>query len=268
MTLIIYDEHHCIQEEYDPAKPEKSVFLGKISIPNWVVSPRNMSDAHLCLLAFPSPDSAMAKHRQSVEIKRRIPRQARAAETAAAILEAAAQLLEAGGTAAFTTNAVAERAGVSIGTLYQYFADKNAIVLAVARQEIERALVEVGRALGGEVDPRPGGRVRAMVRAIVHAFHGRQRARRAVMQAVLSLGRAAELMAPVLAFIGRQAAEGGAGTLPADVAPTPLQIFVLSRAIMGVIQAAVLEGQPFFKSRAFEDELVRLILSYVSALRP
>jgi len=38
----------------------------------------------------------------------------------AAILEGAAQILEAGGLAAFTTNAVAERAGVSIGTLYQY----------------------------------------------------------------------------------------------------------------------------------------------------
>ena len=75
----------------------------------------------------------MAARRQALEMKRRIPRQARATETAAAILEGAAQILEAGGLAAFTTNAVAERAGVSIGTLYQYFADKNAILLR-ARQ--------------------------------------------------------------------------------------------------------------------------------------
>ena len=70
----------------------------------------------------------MAASRQAVGIKRRIPRQARAAETVAAIIEGAAQILEAGGLAAFTTNAVAERAGVSIGTLYQYFADKNALL--------------------------------------------------------------------------------------------------------------------------------------------
>ena len=50
----------------------------------------------------------MARNRQSSEIKRRIPRQQRANETIAAILEAAAQILEAGGLAAFTTNAVAD----------------------------------------------------------------------------------------------------------------------------------------------------------------
>ena len=50
----------------------------------------------------------MAKPRQPVEATRRIPRQQRAAETVAAILEGAAQILEAGGLAAFTTNAGAE----------------------------------------------------------------------------------------------------------------------------------------------------------------
>jgi AcrR family transcriptional regulator len=78
----------------------------------------------------------MATRRQPVETKRRTPRQTRSAETVASIVEAAAQILEKGGLAAFTTNAVAERAGVSIGTLYQYFADKNALVMALARGEM------------------------------------------------------------------------------------------------------------------------------------
>ena len=76
----------------------------------------------------------MAKHVQVTAIKRRIPRQSRAEETVAAILEGAAQVLEAGGLAGFTTNAVAERAGVSIGTLYQYFDDKAALLRAVAER--------------------------------------------------------------------------------------------------------------------------------------
>ena len=91
----------------------------------------------------------------------------------AAILEGAAQVLEAGGLAAFTTNAVAERAGVSIGTLYQYFADKNALIQALAQRELQAALVRVRAALLGEIDPSPEGRVRAMVRAIVTAFRHR-----------------------------------------------------------------------------------------------
>src|SRR5688572_9432782 len=63
--------------------------------------------------------TTMPARRQAAETKRRIPRQARATETAETILEGAAQILEANGLAGFTTNVVAERAGVSIGTLYQ-----------------------------------------------------------------------------------------------------------------------------------------------------
>src|SRR6195256_6764589 len=95
----------------------------------------------------------MAKAKQAIEIKRRIPRQARAGETVSLILEATAQILEAGGLPAFTTNAVAERAGVSIGTLYQYFADKNAILIGLAKREMQASLLEIGRALQGEADP-------------------------------------------------------------------------------------------------------------------
>jgi AcrR family transcriptional regulator len=209
--------------------------------------------------------TAMAARRQVPETKRRIPRQARATQTTAAILEAAAQILEARGLAGFTTNTVAERAGVSVGTLYQYFADKNAILLALAKQEVELALVDVERALSGAVDPRPGGRVRAMVHAMVHAFHGRQRARKAVMQAVMERGLGSELMQPVAAFIARHGARVGTAQQAIYATLTPLQVFVLSRGMIGVIRAAVMEEQPFFKSRAFEDELVRWVTAYLQA---
>src|SRR6516162_6999751 len=123
----------------------------------------------------------MATKRQPLEPKRRIPRQARAEETVAAILEGAAQVLEAGGLAAFTTNAVAERAGVSIGTLYQYFADKNAVLLALAQQQMQATLKAVRRALEPAQDLDAEARVRAMVRVLVHAFGDRARARKAVI---------------------------------------------------------------------------------------
>lgn len=59
----------------------------------------------------------------------------------AAILEAAAQVFEAHGYPAATTNRIAERAGVSIGSLYQYFADKDAVFLAVAEAHLAHAAV-------------------------------------------------------------------------------------------------------------------------------
>ena len=202
----------------------------------------------------------MARRSQPVEPKRRIPRQARAAETVSAILEAAAQVLEAGGPAAFTTNAVAERAGVSIGTLYQYFGDKQAMVRALADREMRRTLAAVATALRGDPQASGEARVRAMVRAMVNAFSGRLRARRAVIQAILAQGASFEMMQPIAAFLARSDGDGHTLTRL-----TPEQTFVLSRALMGVIRAAVLEEQPFLKSKGFEDEVVRLVLAYVAA---
>ena len=76
----------------------------------------------------------MASNRSSFQ--RRSPKQARSRATLEAILEAAAQILERRGPPGLTTNDVAERAGVSIGTLYQYFPDKTAILVAAARREL------------------------------------------------------------------------------------------------------------------------------------
>lgn len=198
----------------------------------------------------------MVSLRQAPKKKRRSPRQARATETVALILEAAAQILEAGGLEAFTTNAVAERAGVSIGTLYQYFANKKALLLALAQREIESTLVQLRRP---EATRSPEDRVRYTVRAIINAFRGRLRVRKAVVEAILASGTGIEMMGPVAAFIAHY---------PRTLIPalTDEQVFVLSRALMGTIRSAVLEEQPFFRSRAFEDELVRLGASYLTAI--
>ena len=70
---------------------------------------------------------------------RKSPRQKRAAATFEAIVEAAAHILRAEGAAALTTNAVAVRAGVSIGSLYQYFPNKQAIVRALIERAFKHA---------------------------------------------------------------------------------------------------------------------------------
>jgi AcrR family transcriptional regulator len=206
----------------------------------------------------------MAKSRQALEVTRRIPRQARSAETVALILEATAQVLEAGDLPAFTTNSVAERAGVSIGTLYQYFADKNEILLALARQQMAIGLADIGRALQG--DPSVEGRVRAVVQAMVNAFGGRHRARKAVTQAILAQGLGTEMMSPIAAFIAAARQQEGASPQPLIAALSTEQAFVLSRALAATIRHAVMEEQPFLRSPAFEDEVVRLVVAYLGAI--
>lgn len=182
-------------------------------------------------------------------------------------MEGAAQVLEKGGLAAFTTNAVAERAGVSVGSLYQYFADKEALLNELARRETAAAFASVAKALRGEVDSTPEGRVRAVIRVIINAFHGRQRARKAVLQALLAQGNGAALIVPIGDFISRMRTEMDAShdplSRPVSRPLTPEQHFVVTRAVLGAIRAGVLEEQSFLKSRAFEDEIVRLALAYL-----
>ncbi len=69
---------------------------------------------------------------------RRAPRQLRARQTVDAILEAVIRILKREGADAVTTNRLAEVAGVSIGSVYQYFPDKQAIFAALHQRHIEQ----------------------------------------------------------------------------------------------------------------------------------
>jgi AcrR family transcriptional regulator len=74
---------------------------------------------------------------------RKKPGQKRSAATVAAVLEAAARILETEGLDGYTTNAVARRAGISIGSLYQYFPSKDAITKALILRETATLLTDV-----------------------------------------------------------------------------------------------------------------------------
>jgi AcrR family transcriptional regulator len=74
---------------------------------------------------------------------RRSPTQPQAVQTVAAMLDATIQLLSQRGLEGFNTNAVATRAGVSIGSLYQYFPNKDALMAAVIEREQARRLQEI-----------------------------------------------------------------------------------------------------------------------------
>lgn len=114
---------------------------------------------------------------------RKEPVQARSRETARAIREAAARILATEGTAALTTNRVARVAGVSVGSLYQYFPNKQAIVAAVVEDRLaeDMAWVEALRPLLADEDVDRG------CRELVDALCARQAEGAALMGALLPL---------------------------------------------------------------------------------
>ncbi|AZP11990.1 TetR/AcrR family transcriptional regulator [Undibacterium parvum] len=71
---------------------------------------------------------------------RKAPQQARATLTCSSILQAAAHILGEHGLAGFNTNKVAERAGVSIGSLYQYYPNKQALLAALSEAQHQQLL--------------------------------------------------------------------------------------------------------------------------------
>jgi AcrR family transcriptional regulator len=107
----------------------------------------------------------MAKSTAAQRLKpRKAPVQRRSAQTVEAVLEAAARILETQGLVACTTNAVAERAGVSIGSLYQYFPNRDALTVALIERETAQLLVDIEAA---SLVASSRGCVQAMVRAAV-----------------------------------------------------------------------------------------------------
>ena len=108
----------------------------------------------------------MSKHQETKIIQRKQPRQARSADVVAAILEAAARVLATEGAQRFTTARVAERAGVSIGSLYQYFPNKAAILFRLQCEEW-RQTTSLLQTILQDAGMPPLDRLRTLVHAFV-----------------------------------------------------------------------------------------------------
>ncbi|KIA81134.1 hypothetical protein QR66_06375 [Chromobacterium piscinae] len=110
-------------------------------------------------------NSCLASSMHDIPQPRKTPRQNRSRHAVAAILEAAARILASEGYAAFNTNRVAELAGVGIGSLYQYFPNKQALVAALHRRHGEETLAALDAALAASDGRPPREQLAAMVAA-------------------------------------------------------------------------------------------------------
>lgn len=99
---------------------------------------------------------------------RKQPKQARSTELVAAILEAAVQVLAKEGAARFTTARVADKAGVSVGSVYQYFPNKAAILFRLQSDEWRQTTDLLRTILEDRARP-PLERLRALVHAFVRS---------------------------------------------------------------------------------------------------
>ncbi|WP_418460046.1 TetR family transcriptional regulator [Brucella intermedia] len=99
---------------------------------------------------------------------RKQPKQARSAELVSSILDAAVQVLATEGASRFTTARVAEKAGVSIGSLYQYFPNKAAILFRLQSDEWQQT-ADQWRTILGNTSMPPAERLRHLVHVFIHS---------------------------------------------------------------------------------------------------
>lgn len=130
--------------------------------------------------------------RKNTLAARKLPGQLRSQETVSVILEASARILESDGVRGFNTNAIAAKAGVSVGSLYQYFPNKDAIVLALIssfEDRLHHAALEAAKAgRGQQLKPR----LRLLVRALVMTHYERPRLNRVLESEEERLGSGAD----------------------------------------------------------------------------
>jgi len=100
---------------------------------------------------------------------RRQPRQRRAKETVEAVLDAVVRVLKKHGVDGVTTNRIAEAAGVSIGSVYQYFPDKRAIFKALHDRHVDEISRHIDDCLVAHATAPIEDFVRALIEALVEA---------------------------------------------------------------------------------------------------
>jgi AcrR family transcriptional regulator len=195
---------------------------------------------------------------------RKRPSQERARATVDALLEAAAQVLDAEGAEGFSTNKIAHRAGVSIGTLYQYFPNKESLVLGlVTAHHAEMRAVIREDILRRWSEPLPV-MVRGVLAGLLEVY--RRNLPRAVSleKLCVSMGEASGLEAmlgEVAEWVGRVLA-----SRPAELAARDpeLTAFVVVRAVEGVFLGAAQHRPELLGGEALQEQLAALVLGYLT----
>ncbi len=199
--------------------------------------------------------------------RRRAPKQQRSQEIVRAILEAGRDLLERDGADVLTTNRIAERAGVSIGSLYRYFPNKEAVIGALYDSELGREVRDLEPQVEHPFEDTP---LRESLVALVDFQLDRHRRLLDIEDDYyrdhhrdFSLARSmgpSEVESGIRSFLEQHADEVRVRNL--DQAA-----YLVARGVSAILHATLDESAERLSEPAFREELIDLLVAYVTAPR-
>lgn len=192
---------------------------------------------------------------------RKVPQQERSRQMVERILLSAQEVLLTDGHDAASTNRIARHAGISPGSLYQYFGDKESLVAAVVARHSEELATRVTSSFTANLGTKGESMVRASVEALLAALEENAAFLRVVVEGLPPEHHRARLAALedrvtelVSTYLSAQP--------PGRDVPSPVAAWLLVRTVEQLTVRYVLDAPPIARD-VFVSELVRLVLGYV-----
>lgn len=196
--------------------------------------------------------------------RRRTPKQERAQQTVEAVLDAVARIVKRGGVEALTTNSIAATAGVSIGSLYQYFPDKRAILVAVRDRHVE----EMARLVERKLVEQAAQPLDQLMRALVEVMVAAHASEPALYELLLTQLPQEPPEAPEVEGRLRKALRDTLSSRGDELGPSvdlDRLLFVLTHMLESLAHNVVLRRPPSLSLADATEEAVRAVLGYLRA---
>lgn len=208
----------------------------------------------------------MASARPTHLNPRKTPRQARAKATLDVIFEATIQVLVSDGPHRLTTTRVAQRAGVSVGTMYQYFPHKQALFYAINESYLDVLADKVEAACLAQHGTDTQQMVEALVTTYWRAKTERPEVTRALYRSVVEIDNEA-LIAAFASRVDAATAAMLQTAGDATFADLPTVNLTLLSTVFGTVRNVFERNLPPDKVDAIQSQLIMMCSAYLKAVR-
>jgi AcrR family transcriptional regulator len=194
---------------------------------------------------------------------RKLPKQDRSKVTVEAILEATTHILVEEGYDKANTNRIAERAGISIGSLYQYFPNKESLMTALMEQHAQEMAELVGTKLDRLFDSPLEIAIPEIITAVVAAHAINPRLHQVLSEEIPRSERSPQIQQAnerITALLRAYLEHWRDQIQPQNI---DLTVFILSRTVDSLCHAAVIEQPHLVSDSQFETEVSNLLLAYL-----